>query len=103
MLAVLDSGALPDVVLMDCHMPNLDGWETTRRIPSWGADPAPHRQRAAALPVIALTAAALPEKRARCVEAGMNDCLAKPVKLAELHRILRGYTNRGSRSSASTV
>ncbi len=68
-----------------------------------GGRPDPHRQRAAALPVIALTAAALPEKRARCVEASMNDFLAKPVKLAEIRRILRGYTNRGSRSSATTV
>jgi len=87
-LAVLEHEALPDVILMDCHMPKLDGWETTRRIRGWAADPQEQLKKAAAIPVIALTAAALPEEQARCRDAGMNEFLAKPVKLAELHRVL---------------
>lgn len=100
-LAALQQESLPDVILMDCHMPNLDGWEATRRIRSWAADPLGFRQRAAAIPIIALTAAALPEERARCTEAGMNDFLSKPMKLAELHRVLRSHARVGvSRGAA---
>ncbi|MCX6951944.1 MAG: ATP-binding protein, partial [Verrucomicrobia bacterium] len=90
-LAALGRGPLPDVILMDCHMPKLDGWETTRQIRRWSADPLPVRRQAAALPIIALTAAALPEEQARCRAAGMNEFLSKPVKLAELHRMLQPY------------
>lgn len=80
---------LPDVILMDCHMPRLDGWKAARQIRDW-ANSADEKQRnAAALPIIALTAAALPEERARCLDAGMNLFLAKPVKLAELQQALQ--------------
>jgi signal transduction histidine kinase/CheY-like chemotaxis protein len=79
----------PDVILMDCHMPNLDGWETTRRLRTWSADPSELRRRTARTPVVALTAAALPEERQRCLDAGMDDFLSKPVRLSELERLLR--------------
>ncbi|MFH1497260.1 MAG: ATP-binding protein, partial [Verrucomicrobiota bacterium] len=93
-LATLEHGPLPDLVLMDCHMPNLDGRAATQRLRTWADLPeATHRQRAAArLPVIALTAAALPQERERCLQAGMNDFLAKPVKLTALHAALQPYT-----------
>jgi two-component system, sensor histidine kinase len=84
-----ESATPPDVILMDCHMPNLDGWETTRRIRCWAGDPDPKKDRVAKLPIIALTAAALPQERARCIEAGMSDFISKPVKLAELRRSLQ--------------
>ncbi|MFI5357229.1 MAG: ATP-binding protein [Opitutales bacterium] len=90
-LSRLQHEALPDVILMDCHMPKLDGWETTRRIRAWVGEPPGARRLASALPIIALTAAALPEERARCLESGMNDFIAKPVKLAELQRVLQNY------------
>ncbi len=93
-LTALEQSPLPDLILMDCHMPNLDGWEATRRIRSWASDPSAVRQQASKLPIIALTAAALPEERARCHAAGMSDFLSKPVKLAELHRTLHPYTAR---------
>ncbi len=90
-LAALEKEPTPDVILMDCHMPKLDGWETTRRLRSWVRDPSPLRQKAAAIPVIALTAAAMAEERVRCIDAGMNDFISKPVKLQELQQVLARF------------
>jgi CheY-like chemotaxis protein len=90
-LAALAEAPAPDVILMDCHMPVLDGWETTRRLRAWAGADDDARRRLAATPVIALTAAALPEERQRCLEAGMNDFVAKPVRVADLERALRRF------------
>lgn len=73
-------------------MPRLHGWETTRRLRSWSHDSSAARKHLSALPVIALTAAALPEERQRCLDAGMNEFVSKPVRLAELHEALRNIT-----------
>ena len=75
-------------------MTPIDGWETTRRIRSWATDSDEQMRKASALPIIALTAAALPQERLKCLEAGMNDFISKPVKLAELHRGLHPYSIR---------
>ncbi len=73
-----------DLVLMDCQMPELDGFETTRRI---RGEPNINRQ----VPIVAMTANALKGDRERCLEAGMNDYLAKPVKSSELEQVLRRF------------
>jgi len=73
---------------MDCHMPNLDGWETARRIRGWAASPDAAERRASAVPIVALTASVYPEERVRCSEAGMSGFVAKPVRLAELQQAL---------------
>ncbi|WDY56615.1 hybrid sensor histidine kinase/response regulator [Pseudomonas sp. PSKL.D1] len=65
-----------DMVLMDCNMPVMDGYETSRRIRQSGRWPE--------LPIVALTANAMPEERERCRAAGMNDYLAKPFRREEL-------------------
>jgi CheY-like chemotaxis protein len=69
-----------ELVLMDCNMPVMDGYEASRQIRSSGRWPQ--------LPIVALTANAMPEERERCRAAGMNDYLAKPFRLAELMGVL---------------
>ena len=71
------------VVLMDCQLPGIDGFEATRRIRA--------RLKGRLLPIVALTASVTPEDRADCMAAGMDDFLAKPVRRAELHACLRKW------------
>ncbi|TPQ37497.1 response regulator [Cupriavidus pinatubonensis] len=79
-----------DLVLMDMQMPVMDGFEATRHI---RANP-----RLASMPVVAMTANALPEDRNRCLAAGMDDHIAKPISPATffttLHRWLTGAPAR---------
>ena len=72
-----------DLVLMDLHMPEVDGIEATRRIRAL-----PDR-RAATLPIVALTADAFTDTRERCLVAGMNSFLGKPVSREKLGALLR--------------
>jgi CheY-like chemotaxis protein len=73
-----------DLIFMDCQMPIMDGFETTQAI----------RQMVGAvhdIPIVAMTAHALKEDRQRCLDAGMNDYLAKPVHRAALSAVLKKY------------
>lgn len=69
-----------DLVLMDCNMPVMDGYETSRRMRD--------DSRWQHIPIIALTANALHEDRQRCEDAGMNDYLSKPFKREDLQHLL---------------
>lgn len=72
-----------DVILMDCQMPVMDGYETTRCIREWEKS-----NGQGGTPIIALTADALPGTETSCREAGMNDYLAKPVRKENLRTVL---------------
>jgi len=72
------------LILMDCEMPVVDGFEATRQLRAQGVD----------LPIIGVTANAMPEDQARCIEAGMSDYLPKPVRLPDLERCLARWSQR---------
>lgn len=86
----------PDLVLMDCHMPEMDGFEATRRIREIES-----QRGASPLPIIALTASAQVEDRRACLAAGMDDHLGKPFAHGELARVVRKHLLRGSQPTAS--
>ncbi|OYT71195.1 MAG: hypothetical protein CFK52_08705 [Chloracidobacterium sp. CP2_5A] len=84
----------PDVILMDCQLPEMDGYTATARIREQERS-ADHRR----VPIVALTANALPGERERCLAAGMDDYLAKPFKLDDLDQLLRRLLNKQQTAS----
>lgn len=76
----------PDLIVMDCQMPGMDGFEASRRIRAWEA--AQGRRRT---PIVALTAAAFEADRVRSLEAGMDDFMTKPASMQMLHDTLKKY------------
>ncbi|MGC9457665.1 MAG: ATP-binding protein [Halothiobacillaceae bacterium] len=78
-----------DLVLMDCQMPVMDGFEATRRLR------ARESETGGRLPVIALTANAMEGDRQRCLDAGMDDYLAKPIVTERLLALLRQWGRAG--------
>ena len=79
-----------DLVLMDCQMPELDGYEATRRIRAPGCGVL--RPTA---PIVAMTANAMKGDREKCLEAGMDDYITKPVQLKELAEVLERWLAGG--------
>jgi CheY-like chemotaxis protein/signal transduction histidine kinase/CHASE3 domain sensor protein len=85
-LEVLDKEPQVDIVFMDIMMPGMDGYEAMRRIRG--------QSRFAKLPIIALTAKAMKEDREKCLEAGANDYLAKPVDIDKMLSMMRVWLYR---------
>ena len=75
-----------DLVLMDVHMPKLDGLEAARQMRGMAREPG--SRRSTLPPIVAVTANAFPEDRRRCLEAGLDDYLAKPFDRAELEALI---------------
>jgi signal transduction histidine kinase/PAS domain-containing protein len=78
-----------DLVLMDVQMPVMDGITATRHIRVLQD---PHR---ASTPIVALTAGAIKEERQKCMDAGMNDFISKPIEMEHLHDIIERYLTTG--------
>lgn len=85
-----------DLLITDCHMPRMDGFELTRLLR------ARERERGGHLPIIALTASTMPEEVARCLASGMDDVIAKPVQLAKLEAKI-GQALTGSRDPVAAA
>ncbi len=78
-----------DIILMDCQMPELDGYEVTRRLRTWEKE-----TNRPPTYIIAVTAHALDGDRERCVSAGMNDYITKPVHMVQLEAALNRALKR---------
>jgi CheY-like chemotaxis protein len=79
-----------DMILMDCHMPVLDGYETTiviRHLPD-------NRRN---MVIVALTASAMKADLEQAIASGMNDFLSKPVKIEQLQRTIEGWLSEDSK------
>ena len=84
------------LVFMDCQMPEMDGFEATRVIRQ-------HRQEWGHIPIIAMTANALAEDRARCLASGMDDYISKPVQMKDLSAMIRRWLPPQEREEGRTA
>ncbi|MGH3348103.1 MAG: PAS domain-containing protein [Nocardioides sp.] len=84
-------------VLMDCRMPRMDGFTATRAVRAQERRERPGGR----VPIIAMTASALEGERERCLEAGMDDFLTKPVDAARLHQVVRQWITGGPEAAGT--
>jgi CheY-like chemotaxis protein len=84
-----------DLIFMDCRMPEMDGYEATRIIRQ-------QEQQGPHIPIIALTANAMPRERQRCLEAGMNDLLVKPLTKSGLANCLKSWLGSSTKPVVQT-
>ncbi len=82
-----------EIIFMDCHMPEMDGFEATRAI---------RTRKLTRAPIIAMTAAVLDAERQACVDAGMDDFIAKPVLINELEQMLGKWMSEVKRARSTS-
>ncbi len=87
-----------DLILMDCQMPEMDGFTATAGIRAQEAEPPAGGART---PIVALTANAMQGDRERCLAAGMDDYLTKPLAMEEVARVIQKYVGKSRLVSAS--
>jgi two-component system, sensor histidine kinase len=85
-IQLLADDVMPALIFMDCQMPDIDGFEATRQIRQM--ESAKHRPR---IPIIALSAGVFEQDRQQCVDAGMDDFLAKPIHIEALQGMLKKW------------
>jgi len=99
-LHALESDERYDVILMDCQMPEMDGYQATRAIRA-------RKDALAQIPIIALTANTQPEDKQKCLEAGMDAYLPKPINKENLRELLTkhlaGFTHEASSSAKEVI
>ncbi|HON59656.1 MAG TPA: response regulator [Smithella sp.] len=83
------AGETFDVILMDVQMPEMDGYQVTRMLRN--------NEKFKTIPIIAMTAQAMDGDREKCLEAGMNDYVAKPVSASDLYRVLSRWAGSNPR------
>jgi signal transduction histidine kinase/DNA-binding response OmpR family regulator/HPt (histidine-containing phosphotransfer) domain-containing protein len=93
------SRAYYEMVFMDCQMPEMDGFEATRRIREWEAGRAGPGSEPARVPIVALTANAITGDRERCLAAGMDDYISKPFTQAQLRESIVRWTGVDTESA----
>jgi CheY-like chemotaxis protein len=90
-----------DIILMDCQMPEMDGYEATRTIRAWEGDASRPRCWQGSMHIIAMTANAMVGDREKCLEAGMNNYVTKPVLLAGLRAALEQWRPKGENETST--
>ena len=86
-MAWLQQGNLPDLIVADIQMPKMDGYEATRKIREYEKETGKH------IPIVAMTAHAMKGDKEKCLAAGMDQYLAKPLDTNEVVKIIREYTS----------
>ena len=87
-----------DLVFMDCQMPVLDGYDTTKRIRDTHSNVLDHN-----IPIIAMTANVLQGDKEKCFRAGMNDFIPKPVKSDRVLQILQQWLPKSDKTGTETI
>lgn len=77
-----------NLVFMDCHMPDMDGFSTTRKIREMEKGTSTH------IPIVAITADAMKGTREKCIHSGMDDYLSKPVDITALRDCITGFLDK---------
>jgi PAS domain S-box-containing protein len=92
-----------EIILMDCQMPEMDGYQATRAIRLWEQRSVPSSAARSPVYIVAITANAMEGDREKCLAAGMNDYLSKPIRVRELQAVLERWKRVPQDRRQSTV